>query len=112
RKQDQESLIAFEGFGPRGPEGAAPQFVQPNQSWLQAISLPIVHWFSENHHAVHTTRIEFHLRGNDEYWFHVRHGDTCRWTRKIGDQKTEFVRFTVEDEETIVYSVPEDELWI
>ncbi len=111
RKQDLARLTSFECFETTVTKAERLPFVMPDQA-LHALTLSLVQWFAENHRGVHSTRIDFYPRDHGQYWFRVRHGDTCRWTRKIGDQKTEFVRFTVEDEEAILYLAEQDELWI
>src|SRR5437867_793245 len=87
RKHDGTRLTSFECFASRVPQVERTPFQAPDPAALHALSLPIVFWFAEHHRAVHTTRIEYHPKDHGQHWFRVRHGDTCRWTRKIGDHE-------------------------
>jgi hypothetical protein len=105
-------LTSFECFASPLSRAERRPVLIPDHASLQALTVPLVLWFAQHHQAMHTTRIDFHLREPGQFWFIVRHGDTARWTRKIRDEETEFIRFTVEQEEAIFYDPEEDELWV
>lgn len=111
-KQDSLQLTSFQCFAPQFPNTQPRPFCVPDHGALQALTVPLAFWFAEHRRGLHTTRVDFHLRDHGQLWFLVRHGDTERWTRKIDGQETEFIRFTLESEEAILYCAEQDELWI
>jgi hypothetical protein len=103
---------SFECFSSPVPSVERRPICVPDHASLQALTVPLVLWFAQHHRAMHTTRVDFHLRDHGQFWFLIRHGDNARWTRKIGEHETEFIRFTLEDEEAVFYHAECDELWI
>jgi len=111
-KHDAAQLTSFQCFAPDAAMRTSRPVCIPDETRLQALTVPLVLWFDEHQRGMHTTRVDFHVRDHAQLWFLVRHGDTARWTRKIKGEETEFIRFTLENEEAILFCAEQDELWI
>jgi len=105
-------LACFEGFAPAiDRPGRAPPTV-PTPATVEQLSARIDLWFRQNHSRGQTAKIELYVNPPREYWFVIRHGDTCRWAYNDEKGTAQLVHSGPEDEEASVYLTEQDELWI
>ena len=111
-KYDAVPLTSFQCFAPAPPNTRPRPICIPDEVHLKDLTVPLGMWFTQHGCGIHTTRVDLHIRDHGQLWFVVRHGDTARWKRKVNGLETEFIRFTLEQEEAILYSAEQNELWI
>jgi len=112
QKHDAVPLTSFQCFAPALPNTTPRPVCVPDDPHLNDLTVPLVMWFAQHRCGTHTTRVDLHVREHGQLWFLVRHGDTARWKRKMNGLETEFIRFTLEQEEAILFNAENDELWI
>jgi hypothetical protein len=105
-------LTAFEGFARAGFKSEQPAVPLPTEAALREMSAKLNSWFLQRKPDAPAARMELYVNRPGEYWFLVRHGDTCRWIYNFREEKAELIHFRPDNEDAIVYLADQNELWI